>query len=277
MSRRLVVLAGLVPLTVATLAAQAVPSSQPKLLSITREIAKPNHGIAHEAVEARWADLNRRSGFPGAYFALVAASGVEETWWMSAYDTFDALGKASAWGGDNAAYQQSLAKIQAEDADHLTNLITMQARALPEASSGTFPEMSKVRVYSVMTVVMRSGYEDKFGEIAGHYKMIAGGNPNIAGWRAYEVVAGAPGGTYLVFTSFPSWAAVDANEAAWAGAMGGAGPHLEAAGKLAKEAVANTNVRYFTLNARMSLVPKEWAASDPFWKVAPAAVKKATP
>jgi len=138
--------------------------------------------------------------------------------------------------------------------------------------------MAKNRVYSVMTVRMKTGYENAFQEIAGHYKMVAETNSGIAGWRAYEVIAGAPGGTYLVFTSFPSWAAVDANEAAWARAMSGSSAHLEAVGKVAKEAVLSTEVRYFNVNPAISLVPKEMAAADPFWAPKPmAAPKKPTP
>jgi predicted secreted Zn-dependent protease len=69
--------------------------------------------------------------------------------------------------------------------------------------------------------------------------------------------------------TFPSWAAVDANEAAWGKAMANAGAHLTAAGKLASEAIMNTELRYFSVNPRMSLVSKELAASDPFWAAKP--------
>jgi hypothetical protein len=273
-------LAAALSLVAGSAAAQAMPTTQPRLIDIIREIEKPGHAAAHEATESRWADLNRKAGFPNAYLALVATSGAPEVWWVTPFDSFEGMGKAAAFGTDNAAYTQSIGRIALEDGDHITNLIRTQARAIPEASYGAFPEMGKARVYSIMTVTMRSGFEQAFTEIAKHYAALAATGSGVAGWRSYEVVAGAPGGTYLVFTSFPSWAAVDANEAAFASAMAGAGaaPHLEAAMKLSKEAIASTNVRYFTVNPRMSLVSKEMAAADPFW--APKAVmapKKATP
>jgi hypothetical protein len=47
--------------------------------------------------------------------------------------------------------------------------------------------------------------------------------------------------------------------------------------KASREAVVSSNARYFTVNPRMSLVPKEYA-SDPFWATPkPAAPKKTTP
>lgn len=277
MKYRCVVLAGLVPLAAAAaLVAQAVPTSQPKILTISREFQKAGHGIAHMATEARWTELNRKSGFPGTYFGLVAFSGAEEAWWLSSYDNLEAMGKSSEFAGD-AAYQSGLARIMAEDADHISGFSQMQARGMPQVSYGAFPDMAKQRVYSVLTVRMRPGYETAFGEIAGHYKMIAESTPGLAGFRAYEVIAGAPGGTYLVFSSFPSWAAVDANDAVWAKAMTGASAHLEAAGKLAKDAVMSTELRYFTVNPSISLVPKAMADADPFWAPKPAPVKKAAP
>lgn len=272
-----VVLAGLAPLAAATLVAQAVPTSQPKILNIYREIEKPNHGVAHMVTEAKWTEYNRKAGYPTSYFGLVAASGPAEAWWLSSFDNLEAFGKSGAFEG-NPTYSAGLARIQAEDAEHVANFIAWQARGMPEVSYGAFPEMAKNRVYSIMTVRMKAGYESSFGEIAGHYKMVAESNSGIAGWRAYEVIAGALGGTYLVFTSFPSWAAVDANEAAWGRAMSGASAHLEAAGKLAKDGVLSTEVRYFNVNPAVSLVPKEMAAADPFWAPKPmAVVKKTTP
>lgn len=277
MSYRSVVVAGLVPFTAATLVAQTLPISQPAIINIYREIEKPNHAVAHEASEERWAAFNRRAGYPTSYFGLVAASGVPEIWLISSFQNFGEFGKSLSFEA-RPGYNQGLARIQAEDAEHVESFTSMQARAVRDASHGLFPDLSKQRVYSILTVRTRPGFESAFGEIAGHYKQAAG-TSEVAGWRVYEVIAGAPGGTYLVLTSFSSWEAVDANEAEWAKVMSTAGPHMEAAGKLAKEAILSTDMRYFTINPRISMVPKEVVAADPFWdpKPAPAPARKPTP
>lgn len=246
------------------LAGQTLPTRQPAYVEIIRELEKPGHAAAHEATEARWAQVNRSAGFPLAYIALAATSGTPEVWWISPFDSFEALGKSNDFG--TAAYKASIARVAMEDGEHITSTIRMQARAVPDATVGEFPEIAKVRIYSVLTVRMRPGHEQAFSEIAKHYAAIVAGS-GVAGWRSYEVIAGAPGGTYLVMSSFPSWAAVDANEAAWGKAMANAGPHLEAAGKLAAEAIMSSEARYFAVNPRMSLVPKELMDSDPFWAV----------
>ena len=275
MRYRSVVVAGLVPLAAATLGAQTLPNSQPAIINIYREVEKPNHAVAHEVTEERWAAFNRRSGYPTSYFGLVAASGVPEVWWISRFENMEGFGTSLSFEA-RPGYNQGLARIQSEDAIHVESFTSMQARAMREASHGLFPDLSKQRVYSIMTVRIRPGHEATFSEIAELYKKAAG-TSEVAGWRVYEVIAGAPGGTYLVLTSFSSWAAVDANEAEWGRVMGSARPHMDAAGKLAKEAILGTEVRYFTINPRISMVPKEVVAADPFWDPKPAPVRKPVP
>ncbi|MGQ0701751.1 MAG: hypothetical protein ACT4PM_01295 [Gemmatimonadales bacterium] len=272
MFSRLATSAGMVALFTAPLAAQPMPASQPTIISIVREIEKPGHFGPHQETEARWADLNRRNNYPTTYLALVAVSGVPEVWWVSAYDGLASFGKAQAFGADNSAYSQALSKIAVEDANHINNVIFTQAQAVPDASYGAFPDLSKMRVFSVFTVQMRPGMEPMFTQIARQYAAIMKAKNVPASWRSYEVIAGAPGGTFLVFSSYPSWDAVEAERKASMEAFAGANPtDLEGMMKASREAVASTNGRYFTVNPRMSLVSKELEA-DPFW-----APKKPTP
>ena len=268
---------GLVALLAVPLAAQQMPTSQPVILGITREIEKPGRFGVHEAVEIRWADLVRRYNFPYGYIALVANSGVPEVWWVTGFDGMGSFGKGAAFGSDNPAYMQALSKLAAEDGEHLNNVIFTQAQAVPDASYGSFPDVSKMRVFSVVTVQMRPGMEPMFGEIAKKYAAIMQAKAVPTSWRAYEVIAGAPGGTYLLFFSYPSWDAVEAERKASMAAFMGASPaDLEGIMKGSRDAVASSNARYFTVNPRMSLVPKEYA-SDPFWATPKPAPRKTTP
>lgn len=269
--------AGLLALVAVPLAAQQVPTSQPAILGISREIEKPGRFGVHEAVEARWADLNRRHNYPTGYIALVANSGAAEVWWVSGFDGLGSFGKAAGFGSDNPAYTQALSKLAAEDGEHLNGVIFTQAQALPEASYGVFPDVSKIRVFSAITVQMRPGMEPMFTEIAKKYAALMQAKAVPTSWRAYEVIAGGPGGSYLVFSSYPSWDAVETERKATMAAMMGSSPaDLEGIMKASREAVVSTNTRYFTVNPRMSLVPKEYA-SDPFWAPKPMTPKKATP
>ncbi len=272
MFSRPVVPVGLLALLSVPLAAQQMPASQPAIIGIVREIEKPGHFMLHREVEGRWADLNRRHNYPNTYLALEAVSGVPEIWWVEAFDGLGSFGKSRSFGMDNPAYTQAFGKIAREDGDHLNSVIFTQARAVPAASYGTFPDLGKMRVFSILTVQMRPGMEPAFAQIAQAYAAVMKAKNVPASWRAYEVIAGAPGGTFLVFSSYPSWEAVDAGQKATMEAVMGTNPtDLEGMMKAFREGVASTNARFFTVNPGLSMVSKELQA-DPFW-----APRKSTP
>ena len=119
--------------------------------------------------------------------------------------------------------------------------------------------------------------EPVFTEIAKKYAAIMKARNVATSWRAYEVISGAPSGTFLVFSSYPSWDAVEAERQAANAAMGGTSTmDLESLMKSMRDAVTTSNARYFTVNPGMSLVSKELMA-DPFWAPKPVVVKKPMP
>ena len=252
----------------APLAAQ-VRTSQPPIINIFREFEKPGHAGVHEATEVRWTALNRQHNYPYTYVALTAVSGTSEVWWVTAYDGLGAFGKGSTWGSDNAAYQAALSKLSVEDGEHLNNTLAMQAVAVPDASYGAYPDLSKMRVFEVTTFQVRLGSEAAFTTMAKQYAAVMKAGNVATSWRSYQVIAGAPAGTFLVFSSYPSWDAVEAERKAADQAMAAmAAAEGEAFGKAYREAVVSSNSRYFNVNPRNSLVPKEYG-SDPFWAVKP--------
>ena len=252
----------------APLAAQ-VRTSQPPIINIFREFEKPGHAGIHEATEVRWTALNRQHNYPYTYVALTAVSGPSEVWWVTAYDGLAGFGKGSTWGGDNAAYQAALSKLSVEDGEHLNNTLAMQAVAVPDASYGAYPDLSKMRVFGVSTYQVRPGNEAAFTALAKQYAAAMKAGNVATSWRSYQVIAGAPAGTFLVFSSFPSWDVLEASQKAAEQAMATMAPAEGGAfGKAYLETIVSSNNRYFNVNPRNSLVPKEYS-SDPFWAVKP--------
>jgi hypothetical protein len=244
-------------------AQQSFPTSQPAIITIAREFEKPGHFGPHLQTEIRWAALNRTIPNVPSSLALVASSGAPEIWWVSTYTGLDAWGKASEYS--EPSYTASLNKIAVEDGEHITGVILTQAEAVPEASYGVFPDIRTVRVYSIMTVTTRPGGEGAFVDIAKRYAAIMKAQAVTTAWRSYRVLSGAPAGTFYVFSSFPSWDAVEANRKVTDGAMAAtSAADLEGFTKAISAGIVNMNVRYFTVNPRMSTVPKDMM-SDPFW------------
>lgn len=244
-------------------AQQPFPTTQPAIITISREFEKPGHFGPHEATEIRWAALNRTIPNVNSSLALVASSGAPEVWWIATYTGLDAWGKASTYA--EPTYTASLNKIAVEDGEHITGVIQTQAESVPQASYGEFPDIRTVRVYSILTVQMRPGGEAAFTDIAHRYAALMKAKAVPTSWRTYQVVSGAPTGTFLVFSSFPSWDAVEANRKATAGAMSTASAEeMEGFNKAVRDGIVSMNVRYFTVNPKMSTVPKSMM-SDPFW------------
>ena len=246
-------------------AQQPLPTTQPAIIQITREFVKPYHGSAHVETEARWAAHLRAHNAPTSYLGLEAQSGASEAWYLSAYTGLDALGKSIGFGSDNSAFTAAMSKISLEDGEHLTNVTVMQAAAVPDASHGAFPDLKSLRVVEISTVTLRTGQDAAFTELTKRYIALLQSKGVNSAWRTYSVIAGGPGGTLLIFSSYPSWDALEANRKAVDGAFATASPvDLAALSKGWADAVANVNTRYFTVNPKMSLVQKE-LMNDPFW------------
>ena len=94
----------------------------------------------------------------------------------------------------------------------------------------------------------------------------------------YEVIAGIPGPTYLIFSSVSSFAEFD--QLMTDGDKTMAGANAEEMGALQKvmlEGVVNVETQRFRLEPTQSYVPKETRASDPaFWMPKKPAAPKPT-
>lgn len=90
--------------------------------------------------------------------------------------------------------------------------------------------------------------------------------PN-ASFRVYEVVAGMPGPTFLVFSSFTSYAGFDTmasdSQKTWAGMTP---EEMAVMNKFSTDGMINFETNRFQISPRMSYVPRSVRASDPtFW------------
>jgi hypothetical protein len=143
----------------------------------------------------------------------------------------------------------------------------MQGIAMPELSHGAFPDLSKVRFYEVTTFRVRPGHYDAWVAATKAYKAAAARSAPGASWRTYDVVAGAAGGTYLVFSSVGSFSEFDKmaaeGEATWKGMTAEESATL---GKFMKDSVISIVTQRFRVEPAMSYMDAATKAKDPaFW------------
>jgi len=145
------------------------------------------------------------------------------------------------------------------------SMVGLTEEAARAASYGTFPDVRSQRVYEILTITTRPGGEAAFFDIAQRFAALMSAKGIPASWRSYQVVAGAPGGTFMVFSSYTSWDAVEASRKAIVSVMAESNSaDVQALNKAMRDGIVSMNTRYFTVSPGMSLVPKEWL-SDPFW------------
>ena len=138
---------------------------------------------------------------------------------------------------------------------------------MPELSHGAFPALGKMRYYEITTFRIRPGHQDAWMAATKAYKAATARSAPNAGWRTYAVVAGAPDGTYLVFSSVGGFAEFDRMMAEGEAAMKGATPEeMGVLGKFMKESVLNVSTNRYRLDPGQSYVNAETKAMDPaFW------------
>ena len=255
-----------------------LPTTQPNLLQIYREELKVGHAAEHEKVEAGWPAAYEKAKSPYYYLALVSLTGPAEAWFVAPYESHQALGESMKLDRGNAVLAAELARLQRADAEHLTQGRTIMAVARKDLSHGEYPETAKQRFWEITTFRVRPGRDADFAAAAKAYSAAVTRSGKVASYRVYQVSAGMPTPTYLVFSSLTSFAGFDtmmSDDEAITKAMTEADQKLFQ--KFFTEGLISSDTQRFELSPTMSYVSAEVRASDPaFWMPKKPAVKKTT-
>ena len=260
----------------ATTFAQSLPTSQPKFLHVAREQLKLGRSAEHSRWEAGWPAAFEKAKSPDTYIALESVTGPAEVWYVIPFSSHAAYGDSMAKQDADPALSAELERLSRGDAEFVSEVNTMDAAARPELSFGTFPDLAKMRFWEITTFRVKPGHGDDFAAAAKAWAAASARSAPGTSWRTYEVMAGAPGGTYLVFSSYGAFADFDKattdGEATWKGLTFEERSTLQ---KYDNEAALNTVTNRFRLDPRQSYVPAEVRQKDAaFWM--PKAAAKAT-
>jgi hypothetical protein len=270
-------LAVLLVATATTALAQSMPTSQPNFLQIYREEVKLGHSADHVRTEAGWPAAYEQSKSPYVYIALVSTTGRGEAWFVTPFDSQQAMAD-SMKREEEPALAAMLGKLEKADAEHLTGVQSILAMARKDLSYGAYPETAKQRFYEITIFRVRPGHERGFEAAAKAYGAAAKrGAPSIS-YRVYEVMAGMPSPTFLVFSSVTSYGEFDKSVADDQATMKAATEEerntLE---KFSADGLINTETIRFRLDPTMSYVTREVRASDPAFWMKPVANAGAAP
>lgn len=262
----LVVLA-LVASAAATALAQGVPATQPKFLQIYREQVKPARAGEHAQWEAGWPAAFEKAKSPYSYLALASVTGAQEVWYVGSFASQAAFGESLAWEESQPGLTAELERLAKGDAEFLAESTALHAVAAPELSHGAFPDIAKMRYWEITTWRIRLGHDAAWAEATNTYKAAAARSAPNASWRTYRVVAGAPDGTFLTFSSVGAFGDFDKMMAEGEATMKGATPEeMAVLGKFIRESVLNISTNRYRLDPKQSYVDAATKAKDPaFW------------
>jgi hypothetical protein len=250
--------------------AQTMPTSQPKFLHIYKEELKTGRAADHAKWEAGWPAAFEKAKSKYNYLAISSITGPQEVWFVAPFADQGAFGQMLAEENDPVLGPE-LERLSKGDAEFVQQLTQMQAAAMPELSHGAFPDISKVRFYEITTFRVRPGHYDGWVAASKAYKSAAARSAPNASWRTYDVVAGAPGGTFLIFSSVGAFSEFDRmmaeGEATWKGMTAEESATL---GQFMKEGLISTVTQRFRVEPAMSYVDAATKAKDPaFWTKKP--------
>lgn len=253
--------------------AQGMPTSQPKFLTIYREHVKMGRAADHSKWESGWPAAYAKAKSPSTYLGLVSLTGPAEAWYLIPSVSQAAFGEMLAREDADAALRAELDRLSRGDAEFVSDSNGLQALARPELSHGSFPDLALMRFWEITTFRVKPGHGEDFAAAAKAWAAASARSAPAASWRTYEVVAGAPEGTFLVFSSYASFADFDKaaadGEATWKGLSFEERTTLQ---KYSTDATLSTVTNRFRLDPAQSYVPLETRQKDPaFWMPKPPA------
>jgi hypothetical protein len=244
-----------------------LPTMQPKYLHIVREEVKPGRNADHAKIEAGWPAAYERAKSSDYYLAMVAMTGVNETWFLAPQESNAAVDAMAQHDAADQQLQSELERLRKADAELLTNYRVMQAVARPDLSYGTYPNLAKQRFWEITWFRVRPGHEQQWESAAKTYIATTKRAAPDASFQMYQIVAGVPGPTFLVVSSVESYADFDRvmsdDQKTW---MAMTAEEMASMQKFSADGLINSETNRFRLSPVMSHVPKSVRQSDPsFW------------
>jgi hypothetical protein len=104
----------------------AVPTTQPGLLTIYMEEVKLGMDAAHARNEAGWPVAFEKAGAPETYLALASITGTSQVWFTVPFESYAKEGESMARNEADPVLSAELARLSRSDAEYLKSMRTVQ-------------------------------------------------------------------------------------------------------------------------------------------------------
>ncbi len=281
MKKSLLCLFPLVLLTFSAVLAQTAPKAPgpPDVLLINREEIKPGLMPAHNRHSEKFAAIFARLKTDNHRIAMSPVAGNEnEVIYITGADSFAELeriqnGTDKALATTPVSMRSEMDRLDKEGPELHSAMRQMLAVYRPTLSYNPGAPIPQMRYFSVTTIRVRPGHDAQWTDYVQNLLNVARKKaklPDNYHLAVFQVISGAPGGTYLVFRPMKSLAEMDTNIGLLArNAM--SDDEKKAADKANAEAVIVSETSTYAFQPKMSYLPKEFTQVDAaFWTPAPA-------
>jgi len=236
----------------------------PKVLLIVHEDIKEGKGAVHEQSESRFMLAAAAAKFPANILGLNSITGTAQAWFLEAYDSFESIEKSRA-----AMRNPELGGLDALDGEFRSGSSSWIAAYRPDLSfhgQQLMRTLPKMRYFNVITMRARPDHELDFAELAKMEVAAFEQSMEEQPMATYQIVSGAPNGTYIFFEPCASLKALDAAPERSHNMFQAMGDGAKRFTKMAGETIAQTETSLFAIDPKMSYVSPEIIAGDPaFW------------
>jgi len=241
----------------------------PPVLRIFREDIKEGKGVAHERSESSFMQAAAKAKYPAHVLGTTAETGPSQAWFFEDHSSFASIGET------DAAFEKSeLGILDAADGELRSNSRSLIAVYRPDLSyraKELVEKLPKARYVNMIMMRVRLGHDQGFAELGKTMIAAAEKSGDDQPVATYQIVSGAPVGTYMLLEPTDSLKTLDTaaqRSRALYQAMGDSG--RQQVEKSVAETMINEESTLLTINPKMSYVSKEFAAGDPdFWMPKP--------
>lgn len=266
--------------------AQPAPAmGPPKALLIVREEIKPGMMGVHNRHSAEFAGIFSELQTPNNRLALVPVAGNEnEVIYITPLDSFAELEGMNQATDKKMEAASGMTKAKLDRLDKEAPALHAAMRDMltiyrPELSFNPGVNVAQMRYFSITTTRVRPGYDAQYAEYVQKVINVARQKAKIDNLHAavFQVISGAPAGTYMIFRPMKSLAELDEPIAMKVRAAMSDDQKMDA-DKAVRETIMSSETSTYAFAPRMSYVDKDMAAGDPsFWNPKPAMMAKPKP
>jgi len=250
----------------------------PPYLQVFREEVKVGRAGAHVQTEAGWPRAFAKAKIANNYVAMTTVYGPNEAWFFEGHASVAEIEAANKAIQMAPGLTQELDRLSQADAANISSVRTLLLRYNPQASNEPDLNPAEMRIWEVTIFRVRPGKEASFFEGAALYRTVVQQAKVQVPWATYEVMAGMPGPTYLVFSPHKTLAELDPATGAGAEIQKAMNEEIMKKFGALSEGFISVESMVFEPSPEMSHLSDQWIAQDPkYWGKKAAMMKPAAP